>query len=166
MISALVDRCPDAEGIAKSWVSFIKKRLFKVENMTKIVLSSFDVERIEALVDTLPDSEEPVAMALLDEIKRAEIVEPRNVPPNVVTMNSQVRALIESTGLELSLTLVYPKDIQTDGNTVSILAPVGSALLGLSVGDSIDWSGPTGQNIKVRVVDLLYQPERSGDYHL
>lgn len=166
MVSVLVGPCQERQSIARSWFSYVKKRLFRVENMTKIVLSSVDVERIEALVDSLPDSDEPVGMALLDEIKRAEIVDPRNVPDNVVTMNSQVRALIESTGLELSLTLVYPKDIKANGNTVSILAPVGSALLGLSVGDSIDWSGPTGQNIRVRVVELLYQPERNGDYHL
>lgn len=132
----------------------------------KIILTSVDVERIEALIDSLPDADDPQACALLDEIRRSEIVEPGKIPPNVVTMNSQVRVLIESTGLELGVTLVYPKDMDTTGHTVSILAPVGSAVLGLAVGDSIEWSGPTGQPIKVRVVDLLYQPERSGDYHL
>lgn len=132
----------------------------------KIVLTSVDVERIEALINSLPDADDPQISALLDEIGRSEIVEPREVPPNVVTMNSQVRVLLESAGIELGVTLVYPKDMDKTGHTLSILAPVGSALLGLSVGDSIEWSGPTGQPIKVRVVELLYQPERSGDYHL
>ena len=132
----------------------------------EIVLSSVDVERIEALIDSLPDTEDAHTSALLEEIRRAEIVDPRNVPPDVVTMNSQVRMLIESTGLELSLTLVYPKDTDATAHTISILAPVGSALLGMAVGNSIEWTSPTGQAIEVRVVDLLYQPERSGDCHL
>lgn len=135
-------------------------------NKPTIVLSSVDAERLEALIDRLPDTEDNNFSALFEEIRRAEVVDPKSVPPDVVTMNSQVRVLIESTGLELSLTLVYPKDVDASGHTVSILAPVGSALLGLAVGDSMEWAGPTGQTIKVRVVDLLYQPERSGDYHL
>ncbi|ACN16462.1 GreA2 [Desulforapulum autotrophicum HRM2] len=50
--------------------------------------------------------------------------------------------------------------------TISILAPVGSALLGLSIGDKIEWPKPGGGNLKVRITEIIYQPERSGDYQL
>ncbi|WP_351012033.1 GreA/GreB family elongation factor, partial [Shewanella sp. S1-58-MNA-CIBAN-0166] len=74
----------------------------------------------------------------------ANIVEPHEVPSTVVTMNSTVNFVVESTGEEFTLTLVYPKNIDSSGNKISILAPVGSALLGLSQGDQIEWPKPGG----------------------
>jgi regulator of nucleoside diphosphate kinase len=63
------------------------------------------------------------------------------------------------------LTLVYPKDVGGEHERISVLAPVGSALLGLSVGDEIEWPRPGGGRSIVRVTDVVYQPERSGDLH-
>ena len=96
---------------------------------------------------------------------RAEIVEPLDIPPNIVTMNSEVRFIIESSGEEFCLRLVYPRDVDPSGCTISILAPVGSALLGLSQGDEIEWPKPGGGILKVRVKEITYQPERAGEYH-
>ena len=56
---------------------------------------------------------------------------------------------IDSSGEEFCLTLVYPKDVDATGDKISILAPVGSALLGLATGDEIDWPRPGGGRIKV-----------------
>ena len=99
-------------------------------------------------------------------MERATIVEPGSVPPTVVTMNSTVKFCIEPSGETFCLTLVYPRDVDAEGRTISVLAPVGSALLGLSLGDEIEWPRPGGGVLHVRIEEILYQPERSGDYHL
>ena len=80
-------------------------------------------------------------------------------------MNSTVRFTITESGEEFRLTLVYPKDAQGEPDRISILAPVGSALLGLAVGDEIQWPKPGGGMSTVRVIDVSYQPERSGELH-
>jgi regulator of nucleoside diphosphate kinase len=86
------------------------------------------------------------------------------MPQDIVTMNSIVRFFVESTKQEFELTLVYPKDMDSNGKNISILAPVGSAMLGLAIGDEIEWPKPGGGTLKVRITEILYQPERSGDY--
>jgi regulator of nucleoside diphosphate kinase len=93
------------------------------------------------------------------------VVDPKSIPATVVTMNSTVRFKVVSTNHEYVLTLVYPRDIKPDGSTISILAPVGAALLGLSQGDEIEWPRPGGGVLRVRIEEVTYQPERSGDYH-
>jgi regulator of nucleoside diphosphate kinase len=136
-----------------------------VSTAPKIILSSLDAERLEALLESLPDNAFPAKAALEEELARAEVVPPEQVPPNVVTMNSTVRFRVESSGEEFSLTLVYPKDVDSSGGTISVLAPVGSALLGLSQGDEIEWPKPGGGMMRVRVEEVIYQPERAGQYH-
>jgi regulator of nucleoside diphosphate kinase len=128
-----------------------------------ITVSSRDLERLEAVLATLP-FDAPARTQLQAELDRAEVVEPAQVPPNVVTMNSIVR-FRTGNGEVFERTLVYPRDAQADGGKVSVLAPVGAAMLGLSVGDRIEWPGPDGQPIAVRVSELVYQPERAGDLH-
>lgn len=128
-----------------------------------IIVSSTDLERIESLLDALsPDS--PAAQSLLEELDRADILAPQDMPPTVVTMRSTVRFQIDASPETFCLTLSYPREMPDVPDGISILTPVGTALLGLSVGDSIDWPGPDGRLVKVRIVDVIYQPERAGDY--
>ncbi len=129
----------------------------------RITISSLDAARLEKILDALDANQFPNSDELRAELDRADIVKPEEMPPNVVTMNSTVTFRLESSGKEFSLTLVCPSDI--DGNTgkISILAPVGSALLGLREGDDISWPGPGGGLLQVRVLKVVYQPERSGD---
>lgn len=129
-----------------------------------IIISSLDFARLEKMIDELDPDHFPNSEDLRAELYRAEIVEPEEMPSNVVTMNSRVIFRIESSGKEFSFTLAYPGDI--DGNTgkISILAPVGSALLGLREGDKISWPGPGGELLHVQVLKVVYQPERSGDF--
>ena len=86
------------------------------------------------------------------------------MPPHIVTMNSTVSFEDESNGEKLTLTLVYPAAAGAPG-TVSILAPVGSALLGLSRDQQIDWPTPDGRHRRLRVLEIGYQPEAAGHYH-
>jgi len=134
------------------------------EKRPSLVISSRDLGRLEALLDSLPAAGVPNKAALEAELARAEIAEPEQMPPNVVTMNSTVRFTLLESGDEFSLTLVYPKDAG-EPDRISVLAPVGSALLGLSVGDELAWPRPGGGVSTVRVVNVLYQPERVGHLH-
>ena len=79
------------------------------------------------------------------------------------SMNSTVRCREESSGKEYTLTLVYPEDVAGEGK-VSILAPVGTALLGLTIGQTIDWPAPSGKTLKLTLLEIEYQPEAAGDY--
>src|SRR5687768_14885029 len=105
----------------------------------KLTISSLDAARLEALLDSLPLAAFPQREALEEELARAHIVQPRQMPPTVVTMNSTVKFTVEGANEEFCLTLVYPKDAGSGGGRISVLAPVGSALLGLSQGDRIEW---------------------------
>ncbi|MDP1932393.1 MAG: nucleoside diphosphate kinase regulator [Gammaproteobacteria bacterium] len=129
------------------------------------VISSIDSDRLDALLESMPVGAFPGKQALEAELARAEIVEPQDIPPTVVTMNSTVKFKVESSSEEFSMTLVYPKDVDTSGTKISVFAPVGSALLGLSQGDVIEWPKPGGGMLSVRIEEVLYQPERSGEYH-
>lgn len=110
-----------------------------MKSRPEIVLSSLDSERLYSLIDSLPKNSVPGIEELEEELGRAKVVEPKEIPASIVTMNSTVRFFVESTKKEFELTLVYPKNVDSNGKTISILAPVGSALLGLSIGDQIEW---------------------------
>jgi len=139
--------------------------MMKMLKKPKVIISSLDAERLEKLIDALPDTAFPGKKDLEAELARAQIVAPKDVPPTVVTMNSTVRFEVESSHDEFQLTLVYPKDIDASGDKISILAPVGSALLGLSQGDEIEWPKPGGGVLRVRIKEVVYQPERAGEHH-
>ncbi|AHY44447.1 nucleoside diphosphate kinase regulator [Stutzerimonas decontaminans] len=126
-----------------------------------IILTQLDLQRLERLLDSLDDYG-PAAEALEQELSRAQIVERSEMPAGVVTMNSRVHCRDEGSGKDYHLTLVYPHDAGKEG-TVSVLAPVGTALLGMSVGQHIDWPTPSGKMIKLTLLAIEYQPEAAGD---
>lgn len=126
-----------------------------------ITITRLDLQRLEKLLDSLEDYG-PGAEALERELGRAEVVGHDAVPPGVVTMNSTARCREESSGQEYRLTLVYPHEAGGEG-CVSVLAPVGCALLGLSVGQTIDWSVPGGRNLRLTLLGVDYQPEAAGE---
>jgi regulator of nucleoside diphosphate kinase len=130
-----------------------------------IILSTTDAERLERLLDSIDAADFPGRADLESELSRAVVMDAKDIPPKVVTMRSTVRFHILSSAEERCLTLVYPGDVDESGQTVSILAPVGSALLGLSEGDEIDWPKPGGGTLRVRIDEVTYQPERSGEYY-
>ena len=128
-----------------------------------LILTRLDVQRLENLIDSQDDSM-PGIQALQAELDRAEqVVGHDEVPEGVVTKNSRVHCREESSGKDYHLTLVYPKDAGVEG-TVSVLAPMGSALLGLQVGQHIDWPAPGGKTLKLTLLAVEYQPEAAGEY--
>ena len=123
-----------------------------------ITVSKLDVTRLEAL---LSDTHGEVADGLEEELLRANVVAPRDMPTDVVTMNSRIRCREQGRGREMCLTLVYPQD--SGPERVSVLAPVGAALLGMSVGQNIDWPAPNGKTLKLEILAVEYQPEANGE---
>ncbi len=103
--------------------------------------------------------------ALADELRKAETVASKEIPPNVVTMNSKVLLRDLDTDETMTFTLVFPKDANIDTGAISVLAPIGTAILGYSTGDVIEWQVPSRVR-KIRIEEILYQPEAAGDYHL
>ncbi|NCT67609.1 MAG: nucleoside diphosphate kinase regulator [Rhodanobacteraceae bacterium] len=130
-----------------------------------IVVSSLDLERIDALLDMPAYRNVPALSALRAELERATIVDPEQVPADVVTMNSTASVVDEASGEQYQLTLVYPRDADGDPGKVSVLAPVGSAILGLRVGQKIQWPMPGGRELVLRIAAISYQPEASGHLH-
>jgi len=135
-----------------------------VDTRPKIIISTLDAERLEALLESLPDGAFPGRAALEAELLRAEVVPPSEVPPTTVTMNSTVRFRV-GPDETFQLTLVYPRDANGSADRISVLAPVGSALLGLSQGDGMEWPKPGGGTVRVVIEEVTYQPERAGELH-
>ena len=129
-----------------------------------LIVSRQDCDRLDTLLDTAQAAGLDTD-GLRRELDRAQIVEPARMPPDVITMNSVIRFVDETSGAEREVTLVYPRDADGSAERVSILAPVGSALLGLRVGARIAWPLPGGRTTHLRVLALPYQPEAAGDLH-
>lgn len=133
-----------------------------------IYITDFDVKRLtqllqEGLSFTSKDTQH--LESLQKELERAHIVEPQAVPRDIVTMNSRVRLKDLNSGDERIYTLVFPTEADVTQYKISILAPVGTAMLGYRVGDKIDWPVPSGMKT-FRIEEILYQPEAAGDFHL
>jgi regulator of nucleoside diphosphate kinase len=134
----------------------------------KIYITEFDKIRLEALID---EAEEfgghgrKDLEALTEELAHAEVVSSEEIPPDVVTMNSKVVLRDVDTSEEMTFTLVFPEDADVDTGSISILAPVGTAILGYRKGDVIEWPVPSGMR-RITIEEILYQPEAAGDLHL
>ncbi len=132
-----------------------------------IIVTTENFERLQRLLEAHTAERDQEVVELLDgELSRARVVPPAEVPPDVVTMNSRLRYVNHATGGSRTVTLVYPSEANFEAGRLSILTPVGCALLGLAVGQAIDWTMPNRQLRKFVVEELLYQPEAAGDLRL
>jgi len=132
-------------------------------------ITRFDLERLKELIEVVRtfgrDEALPHGEALETVLQNARITNPREVPPDVVTMNSRVRIRNLNQDTEQVLTLVFPKDAELSPDNVSILNPVGVAMFGRRVGDSFSVVQDQTE-LRYRVLQIPYQPEAAGDYHL
>lgn len=125
-----------------------------------LIITKTDLERLQPVLD---QHDTPASDSLASELHRAVIVDPRAVPSDVVTMNSDVVYEDCATGVQRRVKVVFPKDADATRGQVSVLAPIGSALLGMSLGQTIEWQVPSGTK-RIRVLEIRYQPEASGDF--
>jgi regulator of nucleoside diphosphate kinase len=93
-----------------------------------------------------------------DELDRAHVVPASEIPADVVTMNSKLALRDLDTGEEMVFRVVFPSEANPDQHRMSVLAPLGTAVLGYRAGDSIEWIVP-GRTRRVRIESVLYQPE-------
>ncbi len=129
-----------------------------------IIITSYDHERLESLF--ISDfarafSDKPYLQSLRRELDNATIVDREDVPSDVVTMNSTVRLREMLSGDVATYTLVYPHDADIAKGKLSVLAPIGTAILGYRVGDQIRWPVPSG-TVRFQIEELVFQPERDG----
>jgi regulator of nucleoside diphosphate kinase len=134
----------------------------------EIYVTEFDLRQLSELfagIRLWNKKDREYLINLEEELERANVVSSRDIPADVVTMNSQVRIRGLDAGKETVVTLVFPANADYEQGKLSILAPMGTALLGYRAGDTIEWQAPAGLR-RLRVEQVLYQPEAAGDYHL
>lgn len=134
-------------------------------NQKQIIVSKRDYTKLLNLAGGSRGGGEKIYKELYLELENALVVEPDQMPEDVITMNSKVRFRDIEEGEDFIFTLVYPEDADTSKGKMSILAPVGVALLGYRVGDQVSWKVPAGEKTFL-VEEILYQPEANRDYHL
>jgi regulator of nucleoside diphosphate kinase len=136
---------------------------------TNICITKPDYERLTKLIEIARERERDANHEYLDrleeELDRAEVVQQKDIPADVITMRSTVRVKDLDTGEEMIYRLVFPTEANYDEARISVLAPIGTAMLGYSRGDVIEWQVPAGVR-RLSVEDVLYQPESMGEYHL
>jgi len=130
-----------------------------------IYITHYDMDRLRALIEVYDGNDTLHLERLEEELDRARVVDPKDIPGDVVTMNSVVRTKDLDTGEEKSFALVFPDKTGAGEKTVSILAPLGMALIGCREGDRIEWNIPAGTK-RMRITEIIYQPERIGNYDL
>jgi regulator of nucleoside diphosphate kinase len=136
--------------------------------MNRIILTKIDYSRIHKCIDiakrhnTIGVNE---AENLLNELHSASIVEPQEVPDDVVTMNSIAKISFLNSQKSLQLQIVYPDSANIKENKISIFSPVATALIGYKASDEIEWIVPSGLT-KIRIDEIVYQPEAARDFEL
>ena len=133
----------------------------------EVVITEADFDRLKHLVDSprYRVSHAALIRTLRTELDRCEVVEPGNVPDGVVTMHTKLTVRDARTREPETFTLVYPEDADINEGRLSVLAPLGTALLGARVGQVIEFAAPGGTR-RLKVETIHYQPEAAGDFHL
>src|ERR1043165_7105625 len=143
----------------------MKKRSKK---STTIYITELDYKRLSGLIDRTRErngGDREYLNKLETELDRAEIVDPKDIPADVVTMRSKVRLKDLVSGESNTYSLVFPTEADFAEGKISVLAPIGTAILGFRKGDTIEWQVPAGLR-KLKVEEVLYQPESAGDLNL
>ncbi len=133
-----------------------------------ISITEFDRQRLEELLAVAGDFEyrnRGDLKGFAEELERGKLVDSKEVEPTVVTMNTRVRLRDLEADEVMDYTLVFPRDADIEKGAISVMSPIGTAILGYSEGDIIEWEVPDGKR-RIKIEKILYQPEASGDYHL
>ena len=131
-----------------------------------IYITSQDKRRLEELLAevSVSDPRQRGDLKLLEEeLRRAVIVEPKEIPGDVITMNSRAELIDLDTHETVTFTLVFPRDSNVEEEKISVLAPIGAGMLGYRIGDEFEWKVPDGVR-HMKVTNVHYQPEAAGDF--
>lgn len=136
--------------------------------MSKLIINSLDYARIKRSISDAKQFKsinKTEAEKLMNELDSATIVDPEAIPSNVVTMNSIVKLSFLDSNKQVQFQVVYPDQANLKENKISIFSPIATALIGYKVKDEIEWIVPAGLT-RIRIDEIIYQPESAGDYHL
>ncbi|GGK73614.1 nucleoside diphosphate kinase regulator [Rufibacter glacialis] len=134
--------------------------------MDNILLTEKDYERLHLLVQAQRTSGAPATIeSLCKELREAKIIPSEEVPVDIVTMNSLVRLREKKSNTVMELTLSYPKNADVSTRKISVLSPVGTAILGRKVGEEVECPAPRGL-LTYQIEEVIYQPEAAGDLFL
>jgi len=131
---------------------------------TTLYLTELDVTRLERIAERAGNAQLSEMLDAL--LERAAVVAPEAIPRDVVTMNSQLRCALEGDATPRDWTLVYPDAADFDAGRLSVLSPVGQALLGAQAGETVGYRLPDGREQRVTVIEIAFQPEANGQYNL
>jgi regulator of nucleoside diphosphate kinase len=132
----------------------------------QIHVTDFDMQRLRQLLEgtrAWNERDRNYLRQLEAELDRAVVVPSKEIPADVVTMNSEVRVKDVDSGKEMTFRLVFPGEADYDRGKLSIMAPIGTALIGYRAGDTVRWTVPAGIR-RLEILEVLYQPEAAGDY--
>jgi regulator of nucleoside diphosphate kinase len=156
----VVFRTEAAERLLSDYILSEELTERSMARLPQIYLTQNDMDHLLKLIEAQPGK--PFEK-LESELVRANVVSRETIPEDVVTMNSRVIFENETTRERREITLVYPGSADVDAGKISVLVPVGTALLGLRVGQSIDWELPGGEKQRFRIVEVPFQPEAAGE---
>ncbi len=132
--------------------------------MKKIIITKTDYEKLKKLTgNQVKESTPEHLIRLHHELERAKKVEAKKIQPDVVTMNTEIEFMDLDNNNVKRFKLVYPEFADIRKGYVSVLAPIGTALLGYCKGDVVEWEVPSGKK-KFLIKDIIYQPEANGDF--
>ena len=140
----------------------------KSKEPMSIYITERDYQRLNGLVEITRERngvDREYLTKLESELDRAEIVDPKHIPADVITMRSKVCLKDLVSGEANTYSLVFPTEANFSEGKISILAPIGTAILGYKRGDTIEWPVPSGLR-RLKVDEILYQPEETGNYEL
>ncbi len=136
--------------------------------MSKIIVNRLDYARIKKCINDAKQLKSITSIEadnLLKELDSAKIMEPESIPSNVVTMNSIAKITFLNNNKQVQFQIVYPDKANLKENKISIFSPIATSLIGYKVNDEIEWIVPGGLT-KIRIDEIIYQPEATGDYEL
>jgi regulator of nucleoside diphosphate kinase len=129
-----------------------------------VYITRSDMDRLRTLIATAKDTRDDLS-SLRAELDLAHVVDPGDIPADVITMNSQAQLRDLEDGEVMTFALVFPENASIEHHRISVLAPIGTAMLGQREGDEFDWEGPAGR-VRLKLIKVLYQPEAARHYHL
>jgi len=134
--------------------------------MQHIYIAENDLRRLHAMMSQggkAMSKDQPYLQSLEQELARATIVPSDKIPRDIITMHSQMRLQDLNTKENMTYTLTFPDEADAATNKISVLAPIGTALIGCKVGDTITWKVPAGIR-RLKVMAIIYQPEAAGKF--
>ena len=136
---------------------------------TTIYISQTDSERLQNLIELVRNGRERSNLSYVSrlegELEYAEVISPQKMPPDVVTMRSKVRLKDLDRNEETVYSIVFPSEANFEEGKISVLAPLATALLGHRRGATVEVEAP-GRVRRLKILEILYQPESAGDFNL